>query len=164
MAQYRKTRSIDATMVDIITSKLSDGGWSDITVQKHYKNIENLTLPIIIVSVENTDYERIQIGDSTMLRKPIIIIDIYATSDGNREDLKDFLISELKDGVIMYDYTTTTSGRNTTVDTKTVNGRITILDITDEPLDRDTDKSNLAVLDRFRHRITLSSQLSKLES
>jgi len=163
-AQYRKTRSIDATCVDTITTKLSDGGWTEITVQKHYKNIKNLTLPIIVVRVADTTHERIQIGDSTMIRRPIIIIDIFATSDGNREDLKDFLIDELKDGMIMYDYTTTTSGRNTTVNTKIANGRITILNIEDTPLDMDTDKENLSPVDRFKHRITLSCLLSKLEA
>lgn len=164
MATYRQTRNILASFIDAIETKLSDGGFTGITVQKHYKNIKEVTLPVVVVSVADTVHERIETGSHTMWRRPIIVLDLFCQNGGQQEDLKDFLITNLKTGIVNYSYTTVLEGREYVVDTKTANGRVSVLEITDEVLDMETDKNELNPIDRHRARITLSCAVSKVEA
>ena len=47
---------------------------------------------------------------------------------------------------------------------KTQNGRIRVVDIDDTPLDFNTEKDKLDVHDRYRHLLTLSISLGRVET
>ena len=70
------------------------------------------------------------------------------------------LISILRSGLIYYDYVIA----NGAVQSKTANGRIRVLELSDTPVDFDTDKSSLDVKDRYRHLLTLRAGLGRIES
>lgn len=163
MATYRTSRNLEASIIDFIETKLTEGSWSGVSVTKVYERAYTITLPVIVVRVEDTLHEKVEVGNNNTWRRPTVTIDIFATDDGNRLDLKDFLIDELKHGMTFYNYTTVKSGRNTSVNTKTANGRITVLEIEDTLVNNETNKSELAVADRYRHLLTLQCMLSKVE-
>ena len=159
MGQYRISRNLEASIIDYLATEVS-GKWANVHVEKSFARIYDIELPSICVRVGTTAHDKAEIGGNTTIRTPQILIDIFATSDGQRLDIKDFVVEKIKAGMPYYDYTIT----NGEVTDKTENGRIRILDIDDTPIDFDVDKDELEVHDRFRHLLTLSISLGRVEA
>jgi len=162
MATYRTTRNIEASLIDFIKDIL-ESTWTNVNVEKSFAKVYTLELPSICVKAERTVYDPAEVGDNKKIRSTMIIIDIFATDDGMRLDLKDYLVSILRDGCIYYEYKTKKVNRTTVVDTKTANGRLRVLEIEDIPVDFSADRDNLDVHDRNRHRLTLTVELGRIE-
>ena len=162
---YRQSRNIEATLIDKINSILSNAGFNA-TIRKTFKQVYNIPINpntktcIICVRVGTTSHNFIEIGSNSTVRNPLVLIDIFASDDGQRLDIKDCLIAELKGGCRYYEYVI----NNGSVQSKTENGRIRVLDIDDTPLNFDTEKDELDPHDRFRHLITLTVSTGKVET
>ena len=162
MAVYRTTRNIEASLIDFLKDSL-ESTWTNVNVEKSFAKIYSLSLPSICVKAERTDYDPAEIGNNKKVRSVQVIVDIFATDDGMRLDLKDFLVEILQDGCDYYEYTTKKTGRVTNVESATTNGRIRIMNIDDNAVDFDVDRDKLDVHDRFRHRLTLTISLGRIE-
>ena len=101
---YRISRNIEASLIDYLNDALEAGGWS-VNVEKTFARVYSISLPSICVRVSDTIHEFVEIGDTATVRSPLVFIDIFATSDGQRLDLKDFLIEKLKDTITSVSYT-----------------------------------------------------------
>ena len=156
---YRTSRNLEATIIQYIEDQLA-GDWTNVAVEKTFAKVEPSNLPVICVRVGVTEHTRAEIGETSTHRTANILLDIFAKSDGQRLDLKDFLIEKLKNGLPYYEYTII----NGKIQDKTQNGRINILTIDDVPVDFDVDKNELGVTDRYRHLITLLVSLGRIES
>ena len=161
---YRISRNLETTLLEYIDAQLTAGGWTGVGVEKTFARIYDIALPSICLRVQDTDHDPVEIGSDSTVRTVMVLIDLFGTSDGNRLDLKDFLISVLKGGCPYYEFVTTTSGRNSSVDTRTLNGRIRVLNIDDTPVNFEIEKSDLDNHDRFRHRIVLTISLGQIET
>jgi hypothetical protein len=155
---YRISRNIEASFIDYITAEIN-ASWTGVSVEKSYTRIYELDVPGIWVRLGTTEHERVQVGNDSTVRTPQILIDIFGQDDGNRLDLKDFLIEKLKSGIPYYEYTIVDG----VVDTKVENGRIRVDSISDIPLNFGTDKERLDIHDRYRHLLTLEVSLGKVE-
>jgi hypothetical protein len=155
---YRPSRNIEASIIDYLKPLfLTD--WGTDRVEKTFAKIYDIELPSICVRLSDTAHTEIEIGNTATTRTPLILIDIFTTSDGQRLDIKDWLISKLKNGLPYYNYTIVDG----IVDTKVQDGRIRIISISDTGIDLNIDKDKLELHDRFRHLLTLSVSLSKVE-
>ena len=159
MGTYRISRNIESSIIDYLIDELASS-WSNVNVEKTFARVYELSLPTVCVRLATTEHPKAQIGDNSTYRIPQILIDVFCTSDGQRLDLKDFLIEKLRGGLNYYEYTT--SGN--TITDKTQNGRIRVLSIDDIPIEFDTDKDNLDVHDRYRHLLTLTISLGRIEA
>lgn len=165
MGQYRRSRNIEASIIQFLQTEIDNGGWNNITVEKSFKRIEGIPMSekdktaCICVRLGTTAHEPVEIGSNSTKREPQILIDVFATSDGQRLDLKDFIISKIKGGMIYYEYKIL----NGQISTKTQNGRITVTNLDDAPLNFDVDKNALAVHDRYRSLITLTVSIGQAE-
>jgi len=161
MGSYRISRNLEASFIEYIEEKLNATGigWSNIKIEKSFARVYDLDLPAICIRCGVTDHDKVGIGEDSTVRTTDVMIDIFATSDGQKLDIKDFLIEKLKGGLPYYEYTIA----NGEIQDKTQNGRIRILDIGDTSIDLDTPKDDLDVHDRFRHLLTLSVSLGKVE-
>ncbi|HED06342.1 MAG TPA: hypothetical protein ENI61_06635 [Ignavibacteria bacterium] len=159
MATYRMSRNIEASIIQFIEDVLVADGWNNIRVEKSFVRVYDGTPPAICIRVSDTDHDSTGIGENTTTRKPLILVDIFATSDGQRLDLKDFLVSVLKNGMPYYEYIT--SGAN--VSSKIENGRLRVLTLDDTEVNLGTDKASLAVIDRYRHLLSLNMATGKVE-
>ena len=164
MAQYRRTRNIEASIIDYLIDCLANS-WSGISVVKGFEQAYGLNLPVIAVRSESSVTNHGELGDNAEVRDYQVLINIFCTSDGQRLDLKDFLIDTLKVGCVYYEYITKKSddGRNTVVDSFTPSGRIRVTKIGDTSIKFDVEKDKLVVHDRYRHLLTLTCSRSKLE-
>ena len=155
---YRTSRNIEASIIDYIKEELASAGWPNIAIEKTFARVKaNITT--IVVRVGNTDHSRAEVGGTSTFREPLVLIDIFATDDGLRLDLKDFLISVLKGGIPFYTYVI----NNGAVQNKTANGRLNVINIGDTIVNLGVDKDNLDKIDRYRHLLTLTINSSKLE-
>ena len=159
MGQYRISRAIEASLIDFLKSIL-EVNWTNVTVEKTFSRVYNQTPPTVCVRVGDTTHLWAEIGNTNTRREAQVLIDLFCTSDGQRLDLKDFIIENIKKGSIYYDYVI--SGGS--VHSKTANGRIRVKEIRDVPVDFNIDKNELEPQDRYRHLITLIISLGKIET
>jgi len=163
MGSYRTSRNLEASIFDYISQNLK-GTWSDINIEKSFSRVYDISLPIIVLRVENTNYNRIELGSNSISREVLILVDIFAESDGQRLDIKDYLVSILKNEFPFYEYyTEANSSGNYVVKRKSTNGRVNVLTISDESINLNTAKNDLDKHDRYRHLIKMKVSLSKLE-
>lgn len=163
MAIYKVSRNIEATTIEFLTEIL-ELTWTNINVIKGFEKAYELSTPTIAVRAENTVYDKVEIGSNSFTRTVQVFINIFASDDGMRLDLKDTLIEGLKDGCPYYEYTIKKTGRTSIIEEKTQNGRIRIQKIDDRPIDFNVeDKSKLDVHDRYRHLLTLTVSIGRVE-
>jgi len=163
--KYRISRNLEANFIDFLKTILEDSpySWTNLNIIKGFSKVYELELPTICVRAENTIYNKVEIGSNSFTRTVQVFIDIFATDDGMKLDLKDCIIEILKDGLIYNEYTITKSGRTATA-SSTPNGRIRIQKIDDKAIDFNVDdKSKLDVHDRFRHLLTLTVSIGRVE-
>ena len=156
---YRISRNIEASFIDYITDQLVTDKWSGINVERTFAKVYEANPPIVCVRLSDTVHEKVEIGSNATYRIPLIFIDIFGSDDGNRLDLKDWLVSILKDGFDYYEYNIS----NKVVQSKVRNGSIRVLEIKDTLINFDTNKNDLSVQDRYRHLLTLTIDLGRVE-
>lgn len=162
---YRRTRNIEASLHQYIEEQLISGSWSNVSVVQTFSRVYSLPVggdsnkAVICIRSGATAHDKVEISSNSTRRTVPILIDIFAANDGQKLDLKDFLIAQLKSGCPYYEYTI--SGGS--IDTKTQNGRIRVLNITDEPIDDVTPKNELEPHDRWRQLLTLDISLGQVE-
>lgn len=163
---YRISRNLEASFIDYIEAQLVTDGWNNVEVEKTFSRIYRDTSSsetkksYICVRLSDTIHDKAEIGNTSTIRTPLVLIDIFGTGDGNRLDLKDWLISILKSGISYYDYVIS----NGTIQSKTANGRIRVLNIGDTPVDFNIDKNELDVKDRYRHLLSIEISLGRIET
>jgi hypothetical protein len=167
MATYRTTRAIEASVIDFLKQAFAaEGGWNNITVEKTFKNVyaymvldPNKMKPAVCVRVLNNKVPRIELGTNKYWRTALVMIDIFGTSDGQREDLADFIVSKIIKGVPFYKYTI----KGDEILSKVQVGRLRMTVDGDVPVNFNIDKSALAVMDRYRNALSLSATMSNIE-
>jgi hypothetical protein len=157
MGQFQPTRNIEASLVDYLQTEI-DKSWSNISVIVGFEEAYSEAMPIVAVFAQNTNYDPIEIGNTTLQRNVLINVNIFATGEGQRLDLKDYIVKELYSGCPYYKYTIS----NGSIESKTEYGNMTFLNISDRPINADNLASQDAH-DRHRHEITFNVELSKIE-
>lgn len=160
MGTYRQSRNIEATCIERIETILTDNNYTGVNVEKSFARVYSIDLPVICVRVGDTIHSGVEIGSHLTKRKPLILIDVFANSDGQRLDLSNLLVSNLKQGFDYVEYVIV----NGEISTRTTNGRIIVESIDDHSVDLGVDKSQLDVHDRYRHLITIHASKSSLET
>jgi hypothetical protein len=160
MGSYRISRNIEASLIEYIKEELATANLNNVNVEKTFARVYDIQLPTICVRLGDTLHPRAELGSNSTYRTPSVLIDIFATSDGNRLDLKDFLVDVLKHGFVYYEYTIA----NGQIQTKTENGRVQVLTIDDSTVNLNTDKNILDVHDRYRHLLSLTISTGKVEA
>jgi len=152
---YRLSRNCEASVIDKITADLVTDGWTGIRVEKSFSEAYKGELPCIVINVSDRPEKRLQVGSDVLSNFVDIEIRIFATSDGNRLDLSDYLLSKIMSGIPYYSYTIT----NGIVSSKVPKGRISILEIVANRKElRVTD--NLVKEDRYRSLLSLKCRVA----
>ncbi len=164
MAIYRQSRNIEASLIDYLKTNF-DSDWGNVEVVKTFSKVygtqfdQKTGTALVCVRVGTTDHEAVEIGSNSTRRTVQVLIDLFCTHDGQRLDLKDYTIGILKSGLIYYDYIIV-SGQT---QSKTANGRISVLEMEDVPVNFTENKDALDPKDRYRHLITLQISIGKVE-
>lgn len=159
---YRVNRNICASIVDFLTAQLVIDGWSGITVLKGTSRVYDTTPPIITVRMSDSNHLPVEIGDDSTRRETLVFVDIYGADSGIGlvEDLKDWVVEVIKNGINYYNYTIV----NGVVSSKILDGKISFLTTKDSPINFDTPKNELDIRDRYRWLISLTVATDKIET
>lgn len=146
---YRISRNIEASLIDRITANLITDSWTGIRVEKSFAEVYKGTLPCIVVNALEIRPEHLEVGSKTYLKYFTVNIRIFATNDGQRLDLSDWLLDKLEDDTDYYAYTITGG----IVSARVLTGRIVITRI----LDNRKELINTEILEKEdRYRSLLS--------
>ena len=158
MASYRGSRSLEASLIQYIETKLVDDNWTNVTTSKVlakvYKQWSESTT-VILVNVLTKRHIKKEMGNTELEHYYFVSFRIFGTDDGNRLDLSEWLIDKIKIGCIFYEYETEAS----TIVARNEAGRVVLMGITDdraEFLGTDVEKQ-----DRYRHIITCEMYVGK---
>jgi hypothetical protein len=155
MAIYRLSRNSEASLLDFISTELEKDGWVGINVLKGFPQEYKGKTPFIGIEALNRPIARKELGTDKIYDDVIITIRIFATSDGMRLDLSDWLISKLILGMDYYNYTIV----NGVINSKVLSGRINTLKITDNRKEL-TNTENLETEDRYRQLIICQCRIA----
>ncbi|MHA1294643.1 MAG: hypothetical protein ACTSQJ_18560 [Promethearchaeota archaeon] len=153
MGVYRLSRNIEASLIDFFTEQF-EIDWSEFNIRtvKVFLQAYEGTLPAVCIEEVTTNPVKKEIGSSAWLKIPEISIRVFATSDGLRKDLRDYIIDKLEGNIPYYQYTITDGG----VTEKTLAGQIVVREILRDAKEL-TNTENLELADKFRHIIIFSA-------
>jgi len=160
MLSWGTYRCIENSLMDFLTAKVITDVVTDIKgvsvpIRVGRKESDDWTLPCITLYVDNETSERAFLGSNTRLDSYLIIIDIFATNEGERCDLAEWVKSTINDGFRYYAYTPNES--TPTVPTKVAGGLVSIDFLTNA---RVALGQNVDLEDKHRHRISVTSWIS----
>lgn len=159
MSTLRLKRNILKSLKTYFVAKLSADGWSGITVDLQTKKAISVPSPKILISILDTVNQKREIGSGKFLRFPDVVIRIYGTDGGNREDLADWVNEKLENDIPYYTYTLASGG----VFTSILTGNINVIKITrDDHEFANTSPDILDEEDRYRHNITFSCYVGEI--
>jgi hypothetical protein len=154
MGTYRETRSVEASYQDFITAQLITDHWSGIRVEQAFAAVYDGVTPVILINeIRESNQKRLELGSSIFEKKHLIAFRIFASDDGQRIDLKDWLLSNIQSGIDYYTYTVSqVSGVYTAAKVKA--GRVNIVRVIENKKELE-GISNLSQIDKYRHLITV---------
>ncbi len=152
MSFFQQARNVELSTIQYLETQIN-ANWDNITTTKSMSQSYSSSVNLPIVCVRMTDFPPsvLEIGSNTLEFRYGIIIDIFATSDGFRIDLADFIMDKLKDGWTYNTYAHA-SGDNSSIEA-TAAGRCKVTSWTDNrliELGENVDKK-----DRHRHMIAI---------
>jgi len=120
---YRQSRNVELSTLKFIQDNINLD-WTGITIVKSWNQLEKVANPVICALLNDTDYTRNELGDTAFRPNYIFTIDIFATSDGQRIDLSDYLLEVLNPGWTYYEVSQASGANRTLVYTEAGRCRI----------------------------------------
>ena len=150
MPAFRTSRNVEISTLQFLETQL-EAAWDNLEVVKSFNQAydKNVNPPIVAVYLERTNDKRREIGSTALSPTYAIAIDVFATSDGQRIDLADFIVDKLKDGWVYNSYAHQSGSPQTLV--ATADGRISVISFDNNSPIR--FGGNVEAKDRFRHSI-----------
>jgi hypothetical protein len=158
MLSWGQNRNIENSFkyfldTEINSDSVTDINGSNIPVRIGRMENNSWTLPCISLYVDSETDPRLFIGNTYIDSRPLIIINIYATNDGEMKDIANWLTQKIKSGFSYYTYSPNVSDPDNP--TKTLAGSIfveTYLTNARVNLGNTVDTS-----DQYRWRLTINT-------
>lgn len=157
---WKATRNLENSLCDFLNTNLVSDGIDDINgtqivARVGRKEDNDWDLPTITLYVDNKNLEKPYLGSNELNKVRLIIIDIYATNEGERSDLADWLVEIIKNGFTYYTYTP-----NGDTPDKVAGNLVHVDFVTDT---RVALGQNVDVEDAHRHRISINCDINQSE-
>lgn len=152
---FREPRNVELSTVYYLETEIVKD-WTGISIVKSFKEATKATLPVVCVTLLDNNPTWREIGSHVIVSIYGITIDIYATSNGQRLDLADYILNKIRVGWVYYEHSQTVGDPDSL--TRTANGRVELRTITeDTKLDFGDDVDSR---DKFRHSISCQVRVS----
>jgi hypothetical protein len=155
MGAFRESRNVELSLIYYLETNINSD-WTGVTVVKSFTNAYKAALPVVAVRLTDTINNRREVGSTTLLNDYILTIDIFASSDGLRIDLSDYILDKLKDGCIYYEHSQTSGAPQTLTRTAGSKRLIVKRFISNQKLDFGEDVDNY---DKFRHFVQVEIRI-----
>jgi len=152
---FRERRNCEISTLDYFTAQIN-ANWTGISTVKSFNQAYAEPLPVVAIILAEVESKRVEIGSNTLGHTYIIRFDIFAKSDGQRQDLSDFLLTTIQDGWVYNTYMKNPSNPELLIATPT--GRVNIVKVnSDLKLEFGAD---VDVYDKYRHYIECTVSVS----
>jgi hypothetical protein len=156
MLSWKLYRCLENSLKDFLTSQGTTDSVTDINgnlipIYIGRREDKNWTLPCISLYVDSETATRIEIGSNARDDRQLMIIDIYATDEGERLDLAKWITDTINNGFRYYTYTVNPSNPESPVK---VAGGLTHVDFLTNG--RVNLGQNVSEIDSHRHKITIN--------
>jgi hypothetical protein len=143
---FRVSRCVELSILDYLETELNSH-WSGVSVVKGFQQATKTALPVVSVRLTNTAANRKELGNYELSKYHTIILDIFATSDGQRLDLADFITDIIAEGIPYYTFSNV-SGSKAELE-KVADGRLVVNRFIENS--RVNFGDDVEVQDKFRH-------------
>jgi hypothetical protein len=160
MLTWGPTTNVENSLKYFLDTEISEDNVTDmngdlIPVRIGRKEDDNWTLPCISLYADSQTNEKIFIGSNQTDDRRLIIIDIFAENEGERQDVADWLVSKITNGWVYYTYTVNI---NTPLNpTKIASGNVNIDFVTNTRVNLG---QNVALFDQHHHRISVNALIT----
>jgi hypothetical protein len=155
MANYRITRNIDASVIDYIEAQLTTDSWSGIRVEVDFSEAYKEPIGCIVINADDNPDTRLEVGSNQLMKTFILEFRLFCTGNGQRKDLRDWLVEKITAGIPYYEYSLSTG-----VETKSVlKGRISVNRIISNRKEL-INSENLSKYDKYRHIISVNCRVA----
>lgn len=163
MSTSREKRNLLKSLKTYLNTCLTADGWTNVVVEPSFMKVYDIPLVagggIINYDILSTTHNNVEIGSTNTYRETLIILRICTKLESTLEDLSDYLVGKIKKGFNFYEYSKVSG-----VETGTLNGKVTVQIITDQPVSFNTEKTQLDEHDRFRYEISFRASRGVVES
>ena len=125
MSYFQPARCVELSVHYYLETEIN-AHWTDISTIKSFTQAYKTALPVVCVRLREFPPIQKEIGSTSLIYDYNIVIDIFANSEGQKNDLAYFIMDKLKDGCIYYEFSQTSGAPETL--TKTANGRLHVKD------------------------------------
>lgn len=147
---FSEPRNVELSIIDYIETQVNSA-WSGISTVKSFSQAYKTTRPVVCILLHDTDSIRREVGSTSLNNTYNILIHIFSTSDGQRIDLSNFILNQLKEGCVYYEFSQTSGSPGTL--SKTANGRIHVTQfLSNQKIDFGDDSDEW---DKFRSFISI---------
>jgi len=158
--EWRTSRNIENSLYVFLTDQVDENSVTDsnnvnIPIRVGRKVSKDWTLPCITIYLDDKTSERAEVGSNNRLKSYLIIMDIYATNEGERLDLSDWLEETVNNGFRYFSMLPSTSGPQTPI--QTACGLVEVNFVTNA---RVALGQNVDPEDAHRHRISINTWIS----
>lgn len=125
MPAYRESHNVLESCIEYIETNINND-WSNINISRSFTESYKVALPIICVGLDYSEHDPEELGSNRLITNHVINIDIFASSDTQALDLRDYLIDKLRVGFVYKKYSQTSGGNGSLTGTSA--GRVVIRD------------------------------------
>ena len=160
MLAWQLYRNLENSLKDFLDAKIVTDSVTDINgikvpVWVGRKEDDNWTLPCISLYMESETLIPFEIGSTLKDDRQLIIIDIYATNEGERLDLSKWLTATINDGWRYYSYSPNIITPESP--TKVAGGLVNVDFLTNTRVNLGQNSDEI---DAHRHRVTINVWIS----
>jgi len=149
---YNQSNNIKTSLYYFIATQLIADGLSYNLIMG-FENAYSVTLPVIAIRSRIKNLIFAEIGSTKTTKDHTIMIDIFARSEDEKNDMKDWLTDILINGC---DYNTYVIGDDREpIETET-DYKIIVKSINEENINFNSDLSGLSEHDKYRYRLNLA--------
>lgn len=153
--KYRESRCLEASIIDWLQVKIEEGFWTGFRFEKSFSRVYDGTLPVLCVNVGPQTITRREIGGKYYLKAPEVSVRFFARNDGERLDVKDYIIECLEEDIDYYTYSIEGNDKPQ----KILSGKISIRSIIRDDKEL-VNIENLNKIDKYRHIIIFSCHVA----
>ena len=156
MLAWQLYRNLENSLKDFLDTEIVNDSVTDINnklipVRVGRKEDENWTLPCISVYMESELLTPFEIGSVLKDERQLLIIDIYATNEGERLDVAKWLTTKINNGLRYYSYTPDINTPESP--TKVAGGWVNVDFLTNTRINLG---QNVDYIDAHRHRVSIN--------
>lgn len=148
---FSTTRNVELSILDYLETEV-EADWNGVSVVKGFNQAYKEKLPVVAIRHLREDSTRKEIGGTDLIDTHTIVIDVFATSDGMRLDLADYIKNKLKLGWPYYIFSKDSGDNQTLV--KVQSGRNSVFEFLENT--RVEFGQDVEAHDRFRHHISFN--------